>query len=114
MRRNTEDRTIERNYQEKYRFLMTEYELVKQKAHPLYKTAKAFYQANHTCAKIFLKYYNRYKQSGRSAAALLPQKRGPKWKTRRPLPFIENKVIELRNRGNNKYEIGNILKPTLA
>jgi transposase InsO family protein len=113
MRHNTEDQTIQRNYLEKYRFLMKEYEQVKQKAHPLYKTATAFYQANNTCAKIFLKYYNRYKQSG-SSTDLLPQKRGPKWKTRRPLPFIENKVIELRNKGNNKYEIVNILKPRLA
>lgn len=112
MRINTNDLTLQRNYLEKYRFLMKDYELVKQKAHPLYKTAAAFYQANDTCAKSFLKYYNRYKQSGASVD-LLPRKRGPKWKTRRPLPFIENKVIALRQKGNNKYEIVNILKPTL-
>jgi Integrase core domain len=113
MRLNTQDQTVQRNYIEKYRFIINEYEQVKQKSHPIYKTAKAFYSANHTCAKIFLKYYNRYKQTG-AFTDLLPQKRGPKWKTRRPLPFIENKVIELRNKGNNKYEIVNILKPTLT
>lgn len=112
MRINTNDLTLQRNYLEKYRFLMKDYELVKQKAHPLYKTAGDFYQANATCAKSFLKYYNRYKQSGASID-LLPRKRGPKWKTRRPLPFIENKVIQLREKGNNKYEIVNILKPAL-
>jgi hypothetical protein len=112
MRINTNDLTLQRNYIEKFRFLMKDYELVKQKAHPLYKTAGAFYKANDTCAKSFLKYYNRYKQTGASVD-LMPRKRGPKWKTRRPLPFIENKVIQLREKGNNKYEIVHILKPAL-
>ncbi|AZJ36353.1 hypothetical protein [Tenacibaculum singaporense] len=30
-----------------------------------------------------------------------------------PLPFIEQKVLVLRDRGNNKYEISCILKPKL-
>src|ERR1700689_228148 len=112
MRINTQDMTLQRNYLEKYQFLIKEYELVKQKAHPVYKLAQDFYKANDTCAKSFLKYYNRYKQSGQSLD-LLPQKRGPRYKARRTVPFIENKVIELRQKGNNKYEIVNILKPSL-
>lgn len=112
MRINTNDLTLQRNYLEKYQFLMKEYELVKRKAHPVYKQAKEFYLANDTCAKSFLKYYNRFKQSGQSID-FLPQKRGPRYKTRRPLPFIEQKVIELREKGNNRYEIVNILKPAL-
>ncbi|RKR05473.1 transposase InsO family protein [Flavobacterium sp. 81] len=63
--------------------------------------------------RVFLKYYNRFKQSGKSID-LLPQKRGPKYKTRRPLPFIEQKVIALREKGNNKYEIVSILRPKLG
>jgi hypothetical protein len=74
MRINTNDLTLQRNYLEKYQFLMREYELVKQKAHPIYKQAQDFYKANDTCAKSFLKYYNRFKQSGQSVD-LLPQKR---------------------------------------
>ena len=112
MRINTQDLTLQRNYLEKYRFLIREYEQVKNKTHPTYRKAKDFYQANDTCAKSFLKYYNRFKQNGKSLD-LLPQKRGPKWKTRRPIAFIENKVIELREKGNNRYEIVSILKPTL-
>ena len=112
MRNNSQDSTLERNYLEKYRFLIKEYEQVKNKTHPLYKQAQEFYKANDTCAKSFLKYYNRYKQSGIDID-LLPQKRGPRYKSRRPLQFIENKVIELRNKGNNKFEIVNILKPSL-
>ena len=113
MRNNSQDSTLERNYLEKYRFLIKEYEQVKNKTHPLHKKAMDFYKANDTCAKSFLKYYNRYKQGGK-AINLLPQKRGPKYKTRRPLAFIEQKVIELREKGNNKYEIVSILKPKLG
>ena len=112
MRINTQDLTLQRNYLEKYQFLMKEYELVKEKKHPVYRFAQDFYKANDTCAKSFLKYYNRYKQSGQSVD-MLPQKRGPRYRTRRPPTFIENKVIALREKGNNKYEIVNILKPTL-
>ncbi|CAA9194210.1 integrase core domain-containing protein [Flavobacterium collinsii] len=113
MRNNSQDSTLERNYLEKYRFLIKEYEQVKNKTHPLHKKAMDFYTANDTCRKSFLKYYNRYKQSGKPID-LLPQKRGPRYKTRRPLPFIEQKVIELREKGNNKYEIVSILKPKLG
>jgi hypothetical protein len=112
MKDNRKDQTIDRNYQDKYRFLIKEYEQVKNKSHPVYKKAKDFYAAHDTCAKSFLKYYNRYKQSGKEED-LLPMKRGPKYKTRRPVAFIENKVADLRKKGNNKYEIVNMLKISL-
>lgn len=112
MRNNTKDQTLERNYLEKYRFLIKEYEQVKNKQHPTFRYAKDFYLAHATCAKSFLKYYNRFKQSG-NTRDLIPIKRGPKYKTRRPLLFIEQKVIELREKGNNRYEIVDILKPRL-
>jgi transposase InsO family protein len=112
MRINTNDLTLQRNYLEKYRFLITEYEQVKSKTHPTFKTVTEFCEAHDTDRKSFLKYYNRYKQSGKEMD-LLPQKRGPKYKSRRPLAFIENKVAELREKGNNRYEIVNILKPSL-
>jgi len=112
MRINTNDLTLKRNYLDKYRFLIKEYELVKTKQHVLYQKANDFYKAHDTDRRSFLKYCNRFKQSGKDSD-LLPQKRGPKYKTRRPLPFIENKVIELRHKGNSKHEIVNILKPSL-
>ena len=113
MKDNRKDTTIWRNYIEKYQFLISEYEQVKRKEHEVYNQVKDFYKAHDTCAKSFLKYYNRFKQSGKELD-LLPAKRGPKYKSRRPLAFIENKVIELRNKGNNKFEIVNILKPSLT
>jgi len=112
MRINTEDLTLKRNYIQKYRFLIKEYELVKQKQHPEFRFVQEFYKARDTDRRSFLKYYNRFKQSG-ADVDLLPRRRGPKWKTRRPIAFIENKVIEQRLKGNNRYEIVSILKSQL-
>jgi transposase InsO family protein len=112
MRINSQDLTLARNYLQKYRFLIKEYELVKNKKHPQFRFAKDFYIHYDTDRRSFLKYYNRFKQSGKKED-LLPQRRGPKWKSRRPIPFIENKVIELRLKGLNRYEIVHVLKPKL-
>jgi len=113
MRNNTNDLTLARNYLDKYRFLIKEYELVKAKQHPNYKLAKDFYTAHDTDRRSFLKYYNRFKQSGKESD-LLPGKRGPKYRTRRPIRFIENKVLEQRELGNSKLEIADILKKKLG
>ncbi len=112
MQRNTEDQTIKRNYLQKWRFLIREYELTKQKKHPRYRFVSDFYKANETHRQTFLKYYHRYKQAG-DDSSLLPRKRGPKWKSRRPLPFIEELVLKERRKGINRYEIWHILKPKL-
>lgn len=113
MRDNTNDLTLARNYLDKYRFLIREYELVKAKQHPSYRLAKDFYIAHDTDRRSFLKYYNRFKQSGKETD-LLPGKRGPKYRTRRPIRFIENKVLEQRELGNSKLEIADILKQKLG
>ena len=82
MRLNTNDLTLARNYIQKYRFLISEYELVKQKKHPKFKFVKDFCEEHDTDRRSFLKYYNRFKQSGQEID-LLPRKRGQKWKTRK-------------------------------
>ncbi len=112
MHRNTEDRTLERNYVQKWKFLIREYELTKEKKHPRYRFVSDFYKANKTNRQTFLKYYNRY-QHNHDDRSLLPRKRGPKWKSRRPLPFIEQQVLKERRKGINRYEIWHILKPKL-
>lgn len=112
MRNHSEDLTLQRNYIQKYRFLIEEYEQVKKKTHPKYKFVKDFHEANGTDRRTFLKYYNRFVLSGEEKD-FLPRKRGPKWKSRRPAAFIEQKVLKLRELGNNKFEIHNILKPSL-
>lgn len=112
MRPTTEDLTLTRNYLRKYQFLITEYELVKAGKHPRFRFVTDFYKAHQTSRQTFLKYYNRFKTTG-DLHTVLPGKRGPKWKTRRTLPFVEQKVMDLRKKGNNRYEIYNILAPLL-
>jgi transposase InsO family protein len=109
MRINTNDLTLKRNYLQTYRLLIKDYELVKTGSHPLYKLAKEFYEANHTDRRSFLKYYNRFRQSG-NEEDLLPGKRGPKYQTRRPCESDEQQVLDLRKRGCNKFEIADQLK----
>jgi transposase InsO family protein len=112
MRYKNNDETIKRNYLHKYLYLITQYEAIKSKSHPRFRFVGDFYKFFDIDHRSFLKYYHRYKQSGRPED-LLPQKRGPKWKSRRPIPFIENKVVVLRKNGLNRYEIVHILKPQL-
>ena len=50
----------------------------------------------------------RYKQNP-DIQSLVPQKRGPKFKTRRFDLEIEEKIVFLRLVGNNRYEIREIL-----
>ena len=108
---NSKDKTLERNYLSKWRFLIKDYELIKKKEHPKYKFASEFYKCHGINRQIFAKYYNRYKQSG-DILDTLPQKRGCKWKLRR-LPYIDNKIIEQRKNGLNRYEIHSALSPVL-
>lgn len=112
MRDNSSDKTVERNYVQKWRFLIGEYELVKAHRHPRFRFVQDFYNFHGTTRQTFAKYYNRYRQSG-ADQALLPRKRGPRWKSRRTLPFIEHKALEQRRKGINRYEIYAILKPVL-
>jgi hypothetical protein len=113
MRHNTNDKTLQKNYIQMFQFLVSEYELIKAKQHPKYRFCEELYKDHNTDRRQFLKYYNRYKVSGDSRA-LLPGKRGPKYKTRRPLPYIEHQVLSQRARGNNRYEIHDILKAKLG
>ena len=87
MRCRNNDETIKRNYLHKYLYLIKEYELIKSNSHPRFRFVGDFYKFFDIDHRSFLKYYNRYKQNGRPED-LLPQKRGPKWKSRRPIQFI--------------------------
>lgn len=113
MRDNSKDKTIERNYIQKYQFLIKEYELTKKKQHPKFRFVSDFYKYHNTCRQTFLKYYGRYRNSNGSNLSLLPGKRGPKYKTRRPSKEIEQLVIAEREKGCNKHEIHSILLPLL-
>ena len=104
MRDNSYDRTIERNYLQKWRFLIPEYEAVKAGRSEAFGRVGDFYRHHGTCSQTFRKYYNRYLQSG-VEADLLPQRRGPKWRERREPEGIEVEILACRQRGMNRYEI---------
>ena len=56
MRDNSYDRTIERNYLQKWRFLIPEYEAVKAGRSTLFKRVGDFYRHHGTCSQMFRKY----------------------------------------------------------
>ena len=64
MRHNTHDKTLYRNYVRKWKFLIQEYELVKQKRHPKFRFVADFYRFHQTHRQTFFKYYHRFRQSG--------------------------------------------------
>ena len=106
------DSTITKNYIKKWKFLINEYELIKVGKHQYFKFVSDFYKYHKTNRQNFLKFYHRFKNTG-DETSLLPQQRGPKYGSRRPSLFIENKVIEHRKKGINKFEIHEILKEKL-
>lgn len=108
MRDNSFDRTIERNYIQKWRFLIAEYEEVKAGRSTVFRRVGDFYRHHGTCSQTFRKYYNRYLQGGDEG--LIPQRRGPKWRTRRMPADLEERVIEQRKLGLNRYEIHAVLR----
>ena len=108
-----ESKLLEQERIKTFKFLIDEYDRVKAKQHRLFKKVGDFYKTHNIDRRNFLKYYHRLKNSKGNDRALLPQKRGPRYKTRRPIPYIENKVIALRLKGNNKYEISRSLKTSL-
>ncbi len=108
MRDNTRDKTLQRNYLSKWRFLIQEYEQVKAGRHPKLRFVSDFYRFHHTNRQTFLKYYHRASQSG-DISAVLPQKRGPRWRARRP--DLEQAILAHRQNGVNRYEIYTLLLP---
>jgi transposase InsO family protein len=106
----SQDKTIENNYLNRFEHLIKEYELIKQKKHPTYSKVKDFYADNKIAHQNFSKYYNRYIQNNRDLETLKPQKRGPKYKARRISNIVENRIIELRLLGFNRFEIQRIIK----
>lgn len=85
-----------------------EYERIKRKESKTFKTVKAFCQYHKFSHQNFMKIYHRYQQQG-TISSLIPQKRGPKYQTRRTDLDTEQEILRLRLQGNNRYEIRNIL-----
>ena len=112
MIRKSEDGTLARNNVKLMLRLIDEYEAIKAKKHPRFRFVEDFYKSHNIKRQNFIKYYNRYKNS-RQENDLLPRKRGPKYKAKRPIGFIEEKVLKLRKQGLSRYEIFDVLKEKL-
>ena len=105
--------TMEKNTIKYMLGFVSEYEKIKNKEHREFTTARSFFVAKGICFQNFYKFYRRYILSGRNEQALLPSRRGPKPKYQ-DLPLadgsIEQKVLEYRKLGFNKFLISAILK----
>lgn len=106
------DRTLYNQRTRRYVEFVKEYELIKRKLHPEFSQVQHWAGARKIDKRNFLKYYNRFKQSGGDVTSLLPQKRGPRYQSRRADLDVEQRVKELRQRGSNRYEIAQVLKKT--
>jgi hypothetical protein len=103
------DRTLYNQRTRRYVEFVKEYELIKQKQHPEFAQVQLWARARKIDKRNFLKYYNRFKQSGGDVTLLLPAKRGPRYSTRRADLQLEAQVRELREKGSNRYEIADLL-----
>lgn len=105
-RRSGQDKTMERRHIVAMLRNIDEYDLVKAKRHPTYKTAKAFYEGAGLCKQNFLKYYRRYNNQGRRKEALIPHKTGRKFKeVLSYTPQVLETLKHLRAKGLNRYDI---------
>ena len=103
-------KTLEQNFTKIVKLRITEYEQVKKGEHPRFKFAADFYRAYNLTKQNFIKYYNRYKNMPIDAS-LVPKKRGRKYGSIKTYPYIQSKILELRNQGFGKYDIYDIMIP---
>ena len=113
MRDNSKDLTLERNYIQKWRFLIHEYQLVKAGKHPRFRLPPRTSTPSTALAVRPSPSTTTGSSSPPPTTPSSPRKRGPGWKSRRTLPYIEQKVLSERFNGTNRYEIYAILKPIL-
>jgi transposase InsO family protein len=107
--RHGTDTTLARN---NYKYLLkifTDYEEIKQKKHVKFRFVTDLLKHYNLKRQNFYKYYNRFKQK-RDFNSVIPHKRGPKFKRRKLLYSIEERLVNLRHVGFNRYEIQKELK----
>lgn len=96
----------------KWKPLLEEYEKVKNKESKHFKYVTDLLSAFHVTKRDLHKYHKRWIAAGRDIEAVLPQKRGPRYKTRRTLKPIERNIMKAyRKLGAPSYELVLIFKP---
>ncbi|MBP7792444.1 MAG: transposase [Candidatus Goldbacteria bacterium] len=92
--------------------LMEEYEMVKNKKSEHFRWVYDLVKAYHVNKKDLYKYYKRWIESRKNVESLLPQKRGPRYKSRRTLKPIERNIMKAyRKLGSPSYELVLMFKP---
>jgi len=92
--------------------LLEEYEKIKNKQSRHFKSVKDLLSAYHVNKRDLYKYYKRWIASGKKIESVLPQKRGPRYKSRRTLKPIERNIMKAyRKLGAPSYELVLLFKP---
>lgn len=96
----------------KWKRVLEEYELIKQKRSPNFKQVKDLCSVFKVHRKDILRYYERWMKSGKSDDSLLPQKRGPKPGKMKLLSKEDERLImKIRRRlHSNENEIAHLIK----
>lgn len=92
--------------------ILQEYERIKAKNSKHFKLVKELFSAHHVTKRDVYKYYYRWIKANRNIESIVPQKRGPRLRTRRTLKPIERNIIKAyRKLGSPSYEIVELFKP---
>ncbi|GHS85345.1 hypothetical protein FACS1894103_6720 [Campylobacterota bacterium] len=101
-----EDNTVSREQVKRLRALIEEYEQVKTKKHPTIAFVGDLFKIYRIKKQNFYKYYHRYQAEQQDKdKALLPAKRGAKYRLSKFSDTLQSKIIALRHDGFNRYEI---------
>ena len=92
--------------------ILEEYEKIKRKESEHFRRVQDLLSAYHIHKKELYKRYRRWIDSGKKDESLLPQKRGPRFKSRRTLKPIERNIMKAYRRlGAPSYELCLMFKP---
>jgi len=104
--------SIKKELIKKWKNILTEYELVKQRQSRHFTKCKDLYEAYATSAKQVRKYYTKWLKSGKKDDSLLPDKRGPVIGPHKPPKEMERNIVNaMRKLGKNRYELVLLFKP---
>lgn len=92
--------------------LLEEYEKIKQKQSKYFSKVKDLLSVYHVHKRDLYRYYKRWIASGKKIESVLPQKRGPRYHSRRTLKPIERNIMKAyRKLGAPSYELVLLFKP---
>ncbi len=92
--------------------ILEEYEKVKNKESKYFRKVKDLLSAYRIARRDLYRNYHRWIEANRNIESVLPQKRGPRYKSRRTLKPIERNIMKAyRKLGAPSYEIVELFRP---